>query len=99
MTRDDGTRHLDPPGFDHFEQLVERFRKRGYALFGEFGSDRRHVNADCLQFVEDVMGFFEAGLKRWLYRAMIAKGLQASAAGRCSTVSAPIKVSRYMVSG
>ena len=76
VTRDDGAHHLDATGFDHFEQLVERLRKRGHALFGQLGGDRRHVDADRLQFVEDVMGFLESGLQRRLCGAVIAEGVQ-----------------------
>ncbi len=92
VTRDDGAHHLHTAGFDYFEQFVERFRKRAYALFGQLGGDRGHVDADGLQFVKDAMGFFETGVQRRFGGAMVAKGVQ-RCGGIVLTVSAPINVS------
>ena len=88
VTRDDGAHYLDTTCFDHFEQLVERVRKRGHALFRQLGSDRRHINADRLQFVERVMGFLKSGLQRRLCDAVIAEGVQSRGGNRVHGVGA-----------
>ena len=88
VTRDDGAHYLDTTCFDHFEQLVERVRKRGHALFRQLGGDRRHINADRLQFVERVMGFLKSGLQRRLCDAVIAEGVQSRGGNRVHGVGA-----------